>query len=326
MGIIEAAKAYDGDVILYSGSISRNGYDQVSNVLEQIPEHGDKVCFILVTTGGDPAAGYRISRALSNYYEHIDILIPDICKSAGTLMCIGANRLIFGDRGELGPLDIQLSKPDELFESMSGLSIVQAISNIENETLRVFDQYLMSIRGRSGLRTKIASDLAVDLTKGIITPIVDKIDPVTLGEHVRAMQIANDYGDRLNSKTNCLKPGALNRLIGGYPDHGFVIDRREARELFVNVVEPDNETSGLYFWVRDNIEYLRAKISPPLVINLNEFANAEQEKEQEDEARSEQVIDQDGASVVDYRNREHPDAESARNEPNHDEPGQARDN
>ena len=42
--------------------------------------------------------------------------IPRRCKSAGTLLLIGATSLIISDRGELGPLDVQLSKPDEIFE------------------------------------------------------------------------------------------------------------------------------------------------------------------------------------------------------------------
>lgn len=39
-------------------------------------------------------------------------------------MCIGAYKSVFGNRGELRPLDIQLSKPEEMLESMPGLGIV----------------------------------------------------------------------------------------------------------------------------------------------------------------------------------------------------------
>ena len=32
---------------------------------------------------------------------------------------------------------------------------------------------------------------------------------------------------------------AIEKLVTGYPDHGFIIDREEAQTLFYNVEEPD---------------------------------------------------------------------------------------
>ena len=48
-----------------------------------------------------------------------------------------------------------------------------------------------------------------------------------VGEYDRAMRIASEYATRLG-KAN-LKDGALRRLVEGYPAHGFVIDKKEAR-------------------------------------------------------------------------------------------------
>ncbi|WP_250910091.1 SDH family Clp fold serine proteinase [Escherichia coli] len=66
--------------------------------------------FCVATYGGDPSAGYRIGRALQHNYEHITVLVVGPCKSAGTLMAVAAHKLVIGDMGELGPLDIQLKK------------------------------------------------------------------------------------------------------------------------------------------------------------------------------------------------------------------------
>lgn len=51
------------------------------------------------------------------------------------------------------------------------------------------------------------------------------------------MLIGNEYGKRLNRKSRNLRPGALDRLVAEYPDHGFVIDRTEAEGLFYRVRE-----------------------------------------------------------------------------------------
>ena len=196
---------------MYFGEISRYGYDELSNILVQREKPSKKACLILCTYGGNPDAGYRMSRALRHHYESLDILVPDVCKSAGTLMCIGADRLIIGDRGELGPLDIQIAKPDEMFESMSGLELIQAMSAMKNQMLVAFRQYLVDIRQGSRIKTKMAADIATKLAEGFISPIAAKIDPVTLGEHQRAMQIGYEYGTRLNEMSESLKPEALDK-------------------------------------------------------------------------------------------------------------------
>ncbi len=246
-----ALQDYPGDVYFYNGGIHRQGYSELSNCLEQREQKKSKACLILVTLGGDPDAAYRMARAMRHHYKEVEILIPDHCKSAGTLFCIGANKLIFGDRGELGPLDIQLSKPDEMFENMSGLDIIQAINLLQNQSFMAFRDYLIEIRAGLNIRTKTAADIATRLSTGLVSPIAAKIDPMTLGEHQRAMQIAAEYGSRLNDMTGALKQGALRKLIASYPCHGFVIDRKEAGNLFNCVSEPDSETVGLYLWARE---------------------------------------------------------------------------
>jgi len=263
----DAIEKYNGDVYIYYGGISRDGYGLLSSALEEKENRAKKACLILITFGGNPDAGYRIARAMNHYYKNVEILIPDACKSAGTLLCIGANKLIFGDRGELGPLDIQLSKPDEMFENMSGLDIVQALNALEGQVLKSFRSYLVDIRGGCRLRTKIAADIATKLADGLIAPIAAKIDPLTLGEHQRAMQIACDYGERLNEVSKSLRKDALIRLVGSYPSHGFVIDRKEAKELFNNVQAPDEETNGLYLWVRGIIE-ITPMPDQPIVLDV----------------------------------------------------------
>lgn len=266
---------YQGDVILYCGPILRDGYDKVSTILEGKTSKKDKICIVLVTLGGDPDAAYRIARAANHHYKTVEILIPDVCKSAGTLLCIGAHKLIFGDRGELGPLDIQLSKPDEMFDSMSGLDIIQALNALENQILTSFRNYLIDIRGGSQIRTKTAADIAAKLTDGFISPIAAKIDPITLGEHQRAMRIAYDYGERLDEMVQSLQEDALMTLVSGYSSHGFVIDRKEAGKLFKNVVAPDESTLEIYLWARQTVCKLPSTRSP-IVIDIDDaFAQAD---------------------------------------------------
>jgi hypothetical protein len=227
------------DLYLYAGPISRQGYVELTNVITARADKSKTATLVLVTTGGDPDAGYRIGRAMGHYYnEGFDVMVPDICKSAGTLVCLAANELIISDRGELGPLDIQLSKPDEMFENGSGLDIMQSLMALRDLNLETFKESLVDVKVSAGISTKIASEIATKLASGIVAPIASQIDPIRWGEHQRAIYIAHSYGNRLASKFKNLKPYTLDKLVSNYPSHGFVIDRKEAAELFQRVRGP----------------------------------------------------------------------------------------
>ena len=241
-----SGSGYGGDVFLYYGNITKQGYHETSEFLERKEAKKRQICMVLITYGGDPHAAYRIARAINHHYKIVEILIPDVCKSAGTLLCIGARKLIIGDRGELGPLDVQISRPDELFESMSGLDIMQALNTLEEQILRSFSRYLVGIRSSSRMRTKIAADIAAKLALGFISPIVSKLDPATLGENWRAIHVGLEYGRRLDEMTGSLRAGALDTLVSGFPSHRFVIDRKEATTLFKNAEAPDSSMTNIY--------------------------------------------------------------------------------
>ena len=310
---------YDDDIFFYYGDIHRAGYSKISDILEAKQTKQESACLILVTHGGDPDAAYRIARAINHHYKGIEILIPDICKSAGTLVCIGSHRIIFGDRGELGPLDIQLEKPDEMFENMSGLDITESLVALEGELLSAFRQYLVDIRGGSRIKTQMAAEIATNLAEGLIAPIAARIDPVTLGAHQRALRIAHDYGSRLNELTSSLRSDALLTLISGYPSHSFVIDRKEAGTIFKNVSAPEGATHQLYCLARQWIENMPYPEFPnaPAVFDVKEVMNqatidSESDQLDKEEDHEERGTDDRGIKEVGKDVASAPDGEGLR--------------
>ncbi|WP_125940142.1 SDH family Clp fold serine proteinase [Neisseria dumasiana] len=239
----------DTDVFLYVGEINRQGYLELSNAISSISEdkRKSKTLLCLATLGGDPDAGYRIGRCLQHYYEkQVTLFAPSLCKSSGTLTAIAANNLIIGNQGELGPLDIQLRKTDEIGEQSSGLDIFKAVNFLEDRVMEQFSRYLPTIRFGSGVSTRLSADIAAKLVQSVIEPIANQIDPIKIGEHQRAIGIAQKYGDLLNEMTQSLKQNSLSILIAGYPSHGFVIDRKEAAKLFNNVYKPCDTLCSLF--------------------------------------------------------------------------------
>jgi hypothetical protein len=205
------------------------------------------IFLILVTEGGDPDAAYRIARCLQDGYEKFSVCVSGYCKSAGALVALGANEIVYSRNGELGPLDVQMAKKDELWETESGLTTSTALTALRTEAFATFEEFFLSIsastRGRITLHT--ASEIAAKLTEGLFAPITGQLDPLRMGEALRSMTIGKEYGIRLMAKGRNFNVDSLEQMLSKYPSHGFVIDGSEARTLFLNVRDCTSEESAL---------------------------------------------------------------------------------
>ena len=247
-------EAEDTDIFIYLGNIRRSYDDDIINLCRKREHRKKNVILMLTTNGGDPNAAYRIGRCLQMVYSPpraeavlkkpgdegggiYTVLVNGVCKSAGTLIALSADRLLMTGNAELGPLDIQLRKPDEVGERTSGLTPIQAIQFLEHQSLGLFKRHFKQLRFDADLNfpTKLSATIATNITKGLLSPIYEQIDPMRLAEVNRSLSITQEYADRLARN---LKDDALSKLIMEYPSHGFVIDREEAKTLFKRVDKP----------------------------------------------------------------------------------------
>jgi hypothetical protein len=276
---------YDTDIILYIGAIDRP-YDDT--FIERVVTYKRRknVLLILTTPGGDPNAAYRIARCLQAQYRTVEgsvlgaatpeehgkfrIFVDTRCKSAGTILATGANAVLVSDYGELGPIDVQIRKGDEVGERSSVLTPMHALESLQQLASKHFEDSFKGLRFSAELAfsTKLASDIASKMAIGLFSQVYGQIDPMRIGEFDRAMRIAADYATRLG-KGN-LKDDALKKLVSGYPSHGFVIDKKEAAELFKTVEEPSADLITLGRITRNwwNDEYLSATATVPLILYL----------------------------------------------------------
>lgn len=240
VGANKIAEEKDLDVLYYHNRIQRPYDDRIIELCKSRKLRSNVLLFV-VTSGGIPEAAYRISRCLQSKYNKFTVYISDFCKSAGTLLCLGAHEIVISDIGEMGPLDVQVQKQDELFEMSSGLNLINALTLSQTQAYSMIENYINKFKDTSNnqITLKTAADIASRMAIGLFGKIYEQIDPEKLGEISRSMKIAEEYGRRLNKKSNNLKGEALNKLIEGYPTHSFTIDRMEAKELFKNVREPD---------------------------------------------------------------------------------------
>ncbi len=227
------------DVFLYNGEIKRGGDAKFIDFVFSEKKF-DECLLILVTPGGSPDAAYKMARYLQGKYSKFTVMISGLCKSAGTLLAVGAHEIVFMPYGELGPLDVQMAKTDNLAGMESGLNISEAFLSLEARARETYSNMITDIIGSSGgvVSFQTASHAATEIISALYGPIFNRIDPEEVGSRSRAMRIGEDYGKRLNEKYSNLKPEALETLSQTYSSHGFVIDRLEACQLFQRIREP----------------------------------------------------------------------------------------
>jgi hypothetical protein len=225
-------KKNQADIFVISGDITRQLADKLIDEIYAIKEKSDNALLFLCTYGGDGDAAFIIAKTFQRYYTNLILYLSGFCKSAGTLIALGANQIVISPKGELGPLDIQLNRDDELAKRTSGLDTSSAISTIGDEAFSLFEDFFIKLIAHSGanITTKTAAEIATQLTSSLITPITSQLDPLKICETARSIRIAYDYSIRLGAK-----PKIVRSLIYDYPTHSFVIGFDEAKDLFENV-------------------------------------------------------------------------------------------
>jgi hypothetical protein len=225
----------DFDFLYYNGAIEPGLDQKISQVVASRKYKELRVA--LITGGGLADTAYVSMRILRRYYDRVVLLVPAGCKSAGTLMALGCHELAFCDQGELGPLDVQMRKRDELIARESGANVISALHVLHAQAYNLFDNFLLSLVSRSdgNFSAKMATHIAADVTKGMYEAVFRQIDPHHLGDTQRAMAIGTSYGMRLAEQTGNIGEDGIRHLAEGYPSHGFVIDVDEAKMIFRNV-------------------------------------------------------------------------------------------
>ncbi|MET4606718.1 ClpP class serine protease [Bradyrhizobium sp. JR4.1] len=117
------------NLICYVGGleteIDRNDVIGFVEMLHNIPENSP-IDLLLNTGGGDVDACEKLVSLIHAKArdKEFRVIVTDLAKSAGTLMALGANKIIMSDASELGMIDPQFlmrdARGNELFYSVTG--------------------------------------------------------------------------------------------------------------------------------------------------------------------------------------------------------------
>ncbi|MBZ5696918.1 MAG: hypothetical protein LAN18_00065 [Acidobacteriia bacterium] len=193
----------------------------------------DTLELLLHSPGGDADIAYQVVRVFRRHCRKFNVIVPLMAKSAGTLMCLGADGIYMGEFADLGPIDVQIQDPLEKgAKSISPLDEFKSAEFLRDYALEVLDFFALMVIRRSGMSVKEALHESVGFTTALMRPLYEQVDPLEIGEYKRALAIGEQYANRLLALTkNPHQEQIVEALLSNYPSHSFAIDRIEARTL-----------------------------------------------------------------------------------------------
>ena len=153
---------------------------------------------------------------------------------------MGADRLILGRLGELGPLDGQIYD-HEREERISALDETQAVEALENAALETADTLLALLKGSTKKKTSSLLPDVLKFSANITQPLFEKVDAGRFSQMSRILRQGDEMAIRLLKRnySHYEAKKIASQLVGGYTDHSFIIDRLECiREIGLNIEIP----------------------------------------------------------------------------------------
>ena len=258
-------------VIAYvTGDRENLGTQIGSDVPDVLIEHLDKIgksrkiSLILYTLGGDTLAAWNIINLIREFCNELEIIIPNKCRSAGTLMSLGANNIVMTKQATLGPIDPSITRP--MSPIIPNTTPPQKLS-LSVESVKGYFQLLKDEFGVHG--DKSLSDAYLKLA--------EYIHPVVLGDVYRTQKQIQMLATKLLQMGGYEKKDIekiVSFLCSDSGSHDYTINRTEARELGLHVESPSQEVyDELKAWYNDVCEELELRTPYNPIKEIGDAAN-----------------------------------------------------
>lgn len=204
--------------------------DAISPMSDHLHSIGkvDKISFILYTRGGYVTVAWNIINLIREFCSELELIIPGTCHSSGTLIALGANKIIMTHDATLSPIDPHIENP--LAPIIPGTSPTKNAS-VDVESVKKYFSFLSDF-----LRIKKRTSLFEAYLK-----LADKVNPIFIGDVYREQQQIRILAKKLLS-LNYTNKKTIQQIISflcdGNVAHSYTIHFTEAQKIGFNVEFP----------------------------------------------------------------------------------------
>ena len=191
-----------------------------------------KISLIIYTCGGNTLAAWNIVNLFREFCDELEIINPNKCRSAGTLMALGENRIIMTKQATLGPIDPSITR--EMSPIIPNSNPQQKLS-ISVESVK---GYFSLLKKEFGTNDDTALSAAY-------TKLAEYIHPLVLGDVYRTQKQIQMLAEKLlrmsyRNKRNI--KSIVSFLCSDSGSHDYTISRTEAKRMGLQIESPTQET------------------------------------------------------------------------------------
>jgi ClpP class serine protease len=224
-----------------------------SEVFDTFVDHLDaigvtkRISLILYTRGGDGMAAWSLFNLLRMFCDELEVIVPLKAHSAGTMMAIGADRIIMTKQATLSPIDPSINHP--LGPQVMGAPLGTR-TQVSVEAIKGYLDLAESTIGKE--RPSEMSQVLLDLAR--------QVHPLVLGETNRRRQQTQSLAERLLSHVRSAdnRKKIISFLSSDSGSHDYTLSRREAKTLGLPVEQCTarmySALSALYKDFRDEMQ------------------------------------------------------------------------
>lgn len=236
------SKLQNSKIIAYVTGDRRNMETQIgADVVDIFGKHLEsigkthRITLILYTLGGDTMATWSIVNLIREYCDELEIIVPRKARSSGTIMCLGANKIILTHQSTLGPIDPSLNSPLGTKVKINGqeISLPTSVESVKG--------YFNLAKHELGIRT------SRDLIQAFLK-LSETLNPLLIGDVYRRQGQIKMIAQKLLVYQKCKKKqktSIINFLCSDSGSHDYAINYTEAKQLGLNVELASAELNSL---------------------------------------------------------------------------------
>lgn len=198
-----------------------------------------RVYLLMSTSGGDTIAAFGIARLLREFSPHVGVLVPLRCHSAGTLIALGANKIVMTRGATLSPIDPSVSGP---------LNPAIEVNPGQRQLVQ------LSVESVAGFKGLVTEDWQLDgeeARTAAFKLLAERVHPIALGDVYRARKQIELLAKKLlevhRSDENSLQQ-IVRTLTTELGSHDYMISRTEARQLLGTQISDDDPEVEKLIW------------------------------------------------------------------------------
>lgn len=186
----------------------------------------NNIDILLHTYGGYPNPAYRIIQLTRTFTHNVSMLIPFHAYSAGTLMCLGSNKICLGAYASLSPIDIHIPLENGDIELIAVDKYIEFVQQCKK-----------SIEDCTKSGTNVEEALLVELVK--------QVGAINIGTFFRNREITKYYAEILlydymlsgvPDKDERIEH-VVNMMVFKFPSHEFELDFNILKKIGLPVEE-----------------------------------------------------------------------------------------